>query len=200
LCNNAGVGGGGPMSELSLADWKWTIGVNLWGVIHGVHHFLPHLLAHGDGHIVNTASIAGILSFPHMGSYNVSKHAVVTLSETLYQELLQMGSAVGVTVLCPGFVNTRILDSDRNRPEQLRHPLAEVDPLREQLRAIANELYAKTKPPADVAELVADAIVANHLYCFTDDAFADEVAEHHRYIQTATNPPSVGTVFDRLAH
>jgi NAD(P)-dependent dehydrogenase (short-subunit alcohol dehydrogenase family) len=200
LCNNAGVGGGGPIAELSLESWKWTLGVNLWGVVHGVHHFLPHLVSHGDGHIVNTASIAGILSFPYMAAYNVSKHAVVTLSETLYQELLQSASSVGVTVLCPGFVNTRIIESDRNLPEDMQQPLAEADPMREQLRAVVSDLYAKTKPPAEVADLVIEAITAKRLYCFTDEAFAGEVADHHRNIESATNPRSVGTLFDRLAH
>jgi NAD(P)-dependent dehydrogenase (short-subunit alcohol dehydrogenase family) len=199
LCNNAGVGGGGPIAELSLESWKWTIGVNLWGVVHGVHHFLPHLMSHGDGHIVNTASIAGILSFPHMAAYNVSKHGVVTLSETLYQELLQSGSTVGVTVLCPGFVNTRIIESERNRPEEMQQPLAEPDPMREQLRAVVSDLYAKTKPPAEVADLVIDAITTKQLYCFTDDAFAGDVAAHHGRLQSSTNPASVGTLFDRLA-
>jgi short-subunit dehydrogenase len=149
---------------------------------------------------VNTASIAGILSFPHMAAYNVSKHGVVTLSETLYQELLQSGSSVGVTVLCPGFVNTRIIESERNRPEDMLQPLADPDPMREQLRAVVSDLYAKTKPPADVADLVIDAITTKQLYCFTDDAFTSEVAAHHGRLQSSTNPDSVGTLFDRLAH
>ena len=198
LCNNAGVGGGGPMSEIPLATWKWTLGVNLWGVVHGVHHFLPHLLSHGDGHIVNTASIAGILSFPGMGPYNVSKHAVLTLSETLYQELLQMGSTVGVTVLCPGFVNTQIIASERNRPENLQAPLAEIDPAMEELRAVVTDLYTKTKPPSEVADLVADAIVSNRFYCYTDTAFEPSIATHHAHLRAGTNPASVGTLFDHL--
>lgn len=198
LCNNAGVGGGGPMEEIPLATWKWTLGVNLWGVIHGVHHFLPHLLSHGDGHIVNTGSIAGILSFPQMGPYNVSKHAVVTLTETLYQELVQSGSTVGVTALCPGFVNTRIIESERNRPEQLREPLAEDDPEREQIRAVVSDLYKRTKPPAEVAQLVVEAILQGQLYCFTDDAFVEPIARRHAHLQAGTNPGSVGTLFDHL--
>jgi NAD(P)-dependent dehydrogenase (short-subunit alcohol dehydrogenase family) len=199
LCNNAGVGGGGAIGETPLSTWKWTIGVNLFGVVHGLHHFLPHMQSHGDGHIVNTASIAGILSFPQMGPYNVSKHGVVTLSETLYQELLQAGSTVGVTVLCPGFVNTRILESERNRPEHLQQPLAEVDEQAEQLRAVALDLYSKTKPPSEVAELVIEAILAKRLYCFTDGAFEGPIAARHRFIESATNPSSAGSLFEHLA-
>ena len=199
LCNNAGVGGGGPMQDIPLATWKWTLGVNLWGVIHGVHHFLPHMLEHNDGHIVNTASIAGVLSFPSMGPYNVTKHAVVTLSQTLYQELLQANSGVGVTVLCPGFVNTRIIESERNRPEDLQDPLEEPDAAREQIRAVVSDLYKKTKPPSEVADLVVAAIESKQLYCYTDDAFVATVRQHHAHMDNATNPASVGTLFDHLA-
>ena len=198
LCNNAGVGGGGPMSEVTLATWRWTLGVNLWGVIHGIHHFLPHLQGHGDGHIVNTASVAGLLSFPNMGPYNVSKHAVVTLTETLQQELPQSGSTIGVTALCPGFVNTRIIESERNRPESLSERLAAVDPERERLLTMAKELYQHRKDPAEVAALVVAAIRGNKLYCFTDDQFQPAIAARHRGIEAAQNPASVGTLFDHL--
>ncbi len=198
VCNNAGVGGGGLLAEATLRTWQWTLGVNLWGVVHGVHHFLPHLLEHGDGHIVNTGSIAGLTSFPGMGPYNVSKHAVVTLTETLHQELVQSGSTVGATVLCPGFVATNILDSARNRPETLLDVDATPDPEREQLLAVARELYAGRLEPAVVAAKVVAAIRANQLYCYTDDQFAPVVAERHRHIEAATNPPSMGTLFDNL--
>jgi NAD(P)-dependent dehydrogenase (short-subunit alcohol dehydrogenase family) len=198
VCNNAGVGGGGPMAELPLDTWRWVLGVNLWGVIHGVSAFLPHLLGHGDGHIVNTGSIAGILSFPSMGPYNVSKHGVVTLSETLHQELLQSGSTVGVTVLCPGFVNTRIIESDRNRPEQLAQPLAEPDAEREQLLAMARELYRQQMDPADVAPLVVRAIRERRLYCYTDDKWVDQVAQRHREVEAGRTPGAVGQLFEHL--
>src|SRR5512134_171510 len=117
VCNNAGVFAGGHCWEVSLADWKWTLDVNLWGVIHGVRSFVPRLLAHGDeAHVVNTASMAGLMSNPFSGPYTVSKHAVVALSEVLHHELTLTGTKVGVSVLCPEAVATRIGESERNRP------------------------------------------------------------------------------------
>ena len=117
MCNNAGVGGGaGPMWTLSEADWAWTLGVNLWGVIHGIRAFVPRFVAQGEGHVINTASIAGLISPPMMGPYVATKHAVVALSETLARDLEMAGSPVRVSVLCPGFVRTRIAESFRNRP------------------------------------------------------------------------------------
>ncbi len=116
VCNNAGVGGGGLSWEASREDWDWVLGVNLWGVIHGIRAFVPHLVAQDEGHVVNTASIAGFAYGPMMGPYNASKAAVVAISETLKAELAMQGSKVGVSVLCPGWVNTRIHESDRNRP------------------------------------------------------------------------------------
>lgn len=119
LCNNAGVGLTRVTWEHSTADWEWVLGVNLWSVIHGIHHFLPKMLAQDDeGHIVNTSSVAGLLSTPGMAAYNVSKHGVVTLSETLYGELLAAGAKVGVSVLCPAWVPTGIHDSARNRQDR----------------------------------------------------------------------------------
>jgi NAD(P)-dependent dehydrogenase (short-subunit alcohol dehydrogenase family) len=197
LCNNAGVGGGGPMADLPLSTWQWVLGVNLWGVIHGVSAFLGHLCSHGDGHIVNTGSVAGLVSLPAMGPYNVSKHGVVTLSETLYQELLQSGSTVGVTVLCPGFVNTRIIDSDRNRPEHLAIPVIDDDEVGG-LRAVAREMFQLQMAPAEVAALVVDAIRRRSLYCFTDDRFSGEVAGRHANIEAGTNPGAVATLVEHL--
>ena len=122
LCNNAGVGGGGgSMWELTKSDWQFTIGVNLWGVIHGVRVFVPHMVEENEGHVVNTASMAGLVSVPGMAPYNVTKHAVVTLSETLHGDLAAVSAKVGVSVLCPGFVKTQIYDSNRNRPADLQN-------------------------------------------------------------------------------
>src|SRR3989454_8974881 len=120
VCNNAGVGGpGGPVWERTLADWQWVLGVNLWGVIHGIRTFVPIMLRQEtEGHIVNTASVAGLVSLPMLTIYDVTKHGVVTLSESLYQELAMSGSRLRVSVLCPGFVSTNIMDADRNRPPQ----------------------------------------------------------------------------------
>jgi NAD(P)-dependent dehydrogenase (short-subunit alcohol dehydrogenase family) len=115
-CNNAGVGGGGLSWEAPLSTWEWVLGVNMWGVIHGIRAFVPILMQQDEAHVVNTASIAGLAAGPFMGPYNASKHAVVALSETLYHEMAIMAPQVKVSVLCPGWVRTRIAESARNRP------------------------------------------------------------------------------------
>jgi NAD(P)-dependent dehydrogenase (short-subunit alcohol dehydrogenase family) len=162
VCNNAGVGSGGTMWELTERDWQWTLGVNLWGVIHGIRAFVPHLVEQNEGHVVNTASIAGLTSAPMMGPYNASKHAVVAISETLHRELGLFGSAVRVSVLCPGFVQTRIAEADRNRPDQLRNP---VDSEMTELgRAMLGQLVASGIPPDVVAAQVVDAVKHEHFY------------------------------------
>jgi NAD(P)-dependent dehydrogenase (short-subunit alcohol dehydrogenase family) len=123
LCNNAGVAPSGAVWENTVADWEWVLGVNVWGVIHGVRTFLPIMLRQDTGcHVVNTASVAGLLSVPNMGIYCVSKHAVVTLSECLHHDLAQRRAKIGVSVLCPAYVPTGIVDSERNRPALLRNP------------------------------------------------------------------------------
>ena len=114
--NNAGIGLGGPIWEVSEEDWRWILGVNLWGVVHGVATFVPVLIEQGEGHVVNTASIAGLIAAPFLGPYNATKQAVVAISETLFKDLQAVGAPIGVSVLCPGFVQTRIAESDRNRP------------------------------------------------------------------------------------
>jgi short-subunit dehydrogenase len=120
LFNNAGVAAGGLLWEHSTADWEWVMGVNVMGVVHGIRAFVPAMLTHGEvGHIVNTASAAGLLSAPTMGVYNVTKHSVVSLSETLYHDLRLVNSKLGASVLCPAFVPTGIHDSSRNRPTEL---------------------------------------------------------------------------------
>ena len=123
VCNNAGVAIRGPVWTHIVEDWEWVLGVNLWGVIHGVRVFTPILLTQGvEGHIVNTASMAGLTAVPNMAIYGVSKHGVVALSETLHHELAMLGAPVKVSVLCPGFVNTRIRESARNRAVRIRAP------------------------------------------------------------------------------
>src|SRR5258706_11754428 len=120
LCNNAGVSVGGPLWEHTEDDWTWVLGVNLWGVVHGVRAFVPIMIRQNEpAHVVNTASLAGLTSNPFLGIYNVTKHGVVTISETLAQELAFVGAPVKVSVLCPGFVQTKIADSHRNRPTDL---------------------------------------------------------------------------------
>ncbi len=167
LCNNAGVGAGTSVWDSSLADWEWVLGVNLWGVIHGVRVFVPLMLAQEtEGHIVNTASMAGLLTGPGLGVYRVSKHGVVALSETLYHELAQRGAKVKVSVLCPGPVNTRIIHAGRNRPEHLPavEPRSPEDvALRE---AVRQAVQAGMSPP-QVAEHVFNGIKADKFYILT---------------------------------
>src|SRR5437868_15158150 len=164
--NNAGVGTGGPMWTLTEADWAWVIGVDLWGVIHGVRAFVPRLVEQGEGHVVNTASIAGLTSAPMMGPYNVSKHGVVTLSETLQQELAMQGSPVKVSVLCPGWVQTRIGESDRNRPPELQDE-AQSNPIGEMGKEFLKTLVESGLAPAEVAGRVLDAISEVRFYILT---------------------------------
>ncbi|MEM7286343.1 MAG: SDR family NAD(P)-dependent oxidoreductase [Actinomycetota bacterium] len=193
VCLNAGVGAGGPMGEVTAADWEWVLGVNLWGVIHGIRVFLPALEAQDQGHIVITASVAGILSYPQMGPYNASKHAVLSMAETMHHELQAKGSAVGVTALCPGLVNTNILDSERNRPESLSPPALEERPQRRTDEEIAfvRELYSMSLQPAKVAEMVHDAVVERRFYVLTDSVFDEAIEQRHREIEGRSENPSL---------
>ncbi|HVB47008.1 MAG TPA: SDR family NAD(P)-dependent oxidoreductase [Burkholderiales bacterium] len=157
VCNNAGVSPLGAAWENTVADWQWTLGVNLWGVIHGVRAFAPLLLAQEEGHIVNTASVAGLISPPGMGAYNVSKHAVVALSESLYHDLAERKVRVGVSVLCPAYVPTAISDSERNRPAELANP---ARPKSAQLLAKEAMLRKAVQSGKISADEVAQAVVA----------------------------------------
>ena len=199
VCNNAGVGGGGPMWELSTRDWEWVLRPNLWGVIHGVRVFVPHLVEQDEGHVVNTASMAGLVSIPNLGPYNVTKHAVVTLSETLYGDLKQAGKNVGVSVLCPGFVNTRIFDSQRNRPAALRNPGPEPDEaaLAERNR-MAQEFLSRAMPPAEVAARVHDAIVNDRFWVLTHAGSEKGVEARLRTVLEGRNP-EVGSPLDAFS-
>src|SRR5262249_35334291 len=163
VCNNAGVAVSGPAWEHTLADWEWVLGVNLWGVIHGGRTFVPVMLRQGgEGHIVNTASVAGLASSPAMSIYNVTKHAVVTLSETLHKDLGLLGVPIKVSVLCPGFVRTRILDADRNRPANLRDTVVlQHDP---QLEEMVRASIAAGLPPPGAAAHAAGAGTTERLY------------------------------------
>jgi len=164
VCNNAGVSPLGTVWENTLADWQWILGVNLWGVIHGVRAFVPRLLAQGEGHVVNTASVAGLISPPGMGAYNVTKHAVVALSESLYHDLRLRGSPVGVSVLCPAYVPTGIADCERNRPRELLNPAKK--PSKEE--AMLKKAVASGKLSADdVARAVVAAVKEERFYVLT---------------------------------
>src|SRR4051794_33254650 len=165
--NNAGVATGGMMWTLTEADWQWVLGVNLWGVIHGVRAFVPRLVEQGEGHVVNTASMAGLTSVPMMGPYNVSKHGVVTLSETLSVELALHASPVKVSVLCPGWVSTRIHEADRNRPAELQKGEDEDPNMAEMGRQMIGSLITSGMPPAEVASQVLDAVHNDRFYILT---------------------------------
>lgn len=189
LCLNAGVGAGGPISESDILDWEWVLGVNLWGVIYGLNAFLPSMQEKNNGHIVITSSIAGHLSYPNMGIYNASKHAVLSIAETLCYEMQEKSSDVGVSVLCPGLVKTNILDSDRNRPEIL----TSNDSLNESndddgRKEAVRDIYNLALDPESVADLVFKAVQSKQFYIFTENTFQDAIKSRHRDIELARNP------------
>lgn len=191
VCNNAGVGSRGlPIADLPIEDFQWILGVNLFGVIHGVNAFLPHLRAQDDGHIVNTASIAALINMPDMGPYNTAKAGVLALSETLHHELQAEGSAVGVSVLCPGWVRTSLGTSDRNRPENLAVTFTseQAERVDARRRRIA-ELFANDSlSAAEVAQLVVDAIEHRRFHVFTHPSMTSEVAARFERIVAGDNP------------
>jgi NAD(P)-dependent dehydrogenase (short-subunit alcohol dehydrogenase family) len=191
--NNAGVGSGGLIWEHSLRDWEWLLGVNLMGVVHGVRVFTPMMLAAAkqdagyEGHIVNTASMAGLLNAPNMGVYNVSKHAVVALSETLYQDLRLVTDQVRASVLCPYFVPTGISHSERNRPEEMKSD----KPTRSQLvaRAMADKAVSSGKVTAAmVAQFVFDAIAEDRFYIYSHPHALGNVQTRMEDIVAGKNP------------
>ena len=174
LFNNAGVGAGTTVWESTLEDWEWVMGVNLWGVIYGVRTFVPIMLRQADEcHIVNTSSLAGLISGPALGVYKVSKHGVVTLSETLACELAVIGSKIKVSVLCPAGVKTRIMDSARNRPNELRNVSDENSghPAVRQVENKLHEMIGEGLHPAQVAEVVFDAIRNEKFYILTHEDY-----------------------------
>lgn len=166
VCNNAGVGGaGGPLWEIAQAGWDWAFGVNLWGVLHGIRAFTPRLVEQGEGHIVNTASVAGLKALPFMGPYTATKHAVVGISEALALELAMTGAAVKVSVLCPGFIRTRLFESERNWPDAL----GDAPVLAESVIGDAVKgLIDGGGDPADLAQRVVDAIRAEDFFILSD--------------------------------
>lgn len=194
LCNNAGVALGGPIWKNTLADWEWVMGVNLWGVIHGMHTFVPLMLKQVDaGHIVNTASIAGLSSLPGLGVYNVTKHGVVALSETLYRDLAQQAAKIKVSVLCPGAVNTQIMDADRNRPDDLQNKQVKIPPDPDdeaQNQDLRQELQAGMSPQ-QVADYVFQAIREERFYILTHPNWKAEIQERMEDILQDRDPIDV---------
>ncbi|MEM8618839.1 MAG: SDR family NAD(P)-dependent oxidoreductase [Actinomycetota bacterium] len=191
VCNNAGVGGGGE----TLADWQWVMNVNFWGVVHGMRTFLPLLQEQNEGHIVNTASMAGI--FPGYSPYSASKWAVVGMSEGLFGQMAMEGSDVGVSCLCPGWVRTSIIDSDRNRPEWAAAPAlddSEPDPVVEMRTQFVRDSIASGRPPEEVADLVHDAVVNGTFWVFTDETMVAANRPRYEALLAGENPPRAWTL------
>ncbi len=186
VCNNAGVGSGGLAWEVPLEDWNWVLGVNLMGVVHGIRAFTPLLIEQGEGHIVNTASMAGVTSPPFMAPYNASKHAVVTLSETLHADLQISGATgVGVTALCPGWVRTRIHESARNKPGA--GPSADAGAGGDVKNAVEG-FIANGLDPDQVAELVVDAVRTDRFYVLTNPEWIKGVTARTDRIVAGEDP------------
>jgi NAD(P)-dependent dehydrogenase (short-subunit alcohol dehydrogenase family) len=191
VCNNAGVSAAGGIDDISLENWRWVLDVNVMGVLHGIRTFLPHIRAHGEGgHIINTASIAGMLCGLGFDPYTTSKFAVVAMSEGLMAQLRSFG--IGVSVLCPGYVRTRLTESERSRPEhygRARQP----DPATP-AGALMAEMAARVRTgldPDDVAARVLEAIRSDELYIFTHPEMGVEVDRRFAFIQTAMREAAV---------
>ncbi len=191
LCNNAGVAStsadpGRGIWAVPSADWKWVMGVNFYGVLYGLQAFVPHMLEHGEpGHIVNTASLAGVLAGG--GSYGVSKHAVLALTETLYNDLKARNAPIGASVLCPGLVNTNIFDAERNRPDHLR---GDSGAPQEQL-AIGRAMLAQGKQPSEVADIVFESIQRDALYVLPHAAWDGFVRDRVEAILGRNGPATI---------
>ena len=192
VCNNAGVAAvPGASWELAEADWQWVLGVNLWGVLHGIRAFVPRMIEQdADGHIVNTASIAGLLSAPWMATYDVAKHGVVTLSESLHRELAVVGSKVKVSVLCPAWVKTQLMDAERNRPTDVmnqnepRMTRPEAVALNQAVRAFV----AGGTDAAVIADRVYEAIRDEQFYVLPHPQWKDQIRGRMEDILNERNP------------
>jgi len=189
LCNNAGVAsiggaGGKAIWEIPNADWDWVMGVNFYGVLYGLQSFVPHMLAHGEpGHIVNTASLAGLM--PAGGTYGVSKHGVLVLTETLYNDLEARNANLGASVLCPGFVNTKIFDAERNRPAYLQSGDQGVS---EEAMAVGRAMLEQGMAPQDIANAVVASIEEKRLYILPHPAWDDFVRSRVDHVLARRGP------------
>lgn len=201
LFNNAGVASGGLVWENSVKDWEWVLGVNLWGVIHGVRTFVPIMLAQGDEcHVVNTASVAGLLSPQLMGVYNVSKHGVVTLTETLYQDLRVTGARIGVSLLCPAFVPTGIAQSHRNRPAGLQDDAAPTASMIASQKASEKAVSSGRISAAEVARMTFDAIGEDRFYVITHPKILASVELRLQDVIAQRNPSDPFSFKPDVAH
>lgn len=191
VCNNAGVGSRGlTIADLPKRDFEWVLGVNLWGVIHGIRAFLPHLTQQGEGHIVNTASVSGLYHLPRMGPYNASKAAVIALSETLKFELDAENSPIGVSVLCPSWVRTNISTAARNVPERLAYELTaqQAAEMVEYKSKRKQQLQSDALEADDVAIQVRDAVLANRFYVITHPESIGNMRDRFGRIISGDNP------------
>jgi NAD(P)-dependent dehydrogenase (short-subunit alcohol dehydrogenase family) len=186
VCNNAGVGGGGGLLwEIPQSQWDWAFGVNFWGVLNGIRAFAPRLIEQQEGHIINTASIAGLKALPFMSPYTATKHAVVGISEALAVELMMTGSPVKVSVLCPGFIRTRIHESERNWPTELGDaPISADSPINDMVR----DLVEGGREPAYLAQRVVAAVRAEHFFVLSEDEHAGVAAARADDARTGTQP------------
>jgi NAD(P)-dependent dehydrogenase (short-subunit alcohol dehydrogenase family) len=199
LFNNAGIGAGGSPWEATWNDWEWAIGVNLWGVIHGVKIFTPLMLAQNEQcHIVNTSSGAGLVVGGMSAPYSVTKHGVVALSESLHVTLQARNALVKVSVLCPGLVRTNIVDSERNRPADLKNPPVELSP---QMRAgleYFKSAVAAAMPTGQVAEIVFEAIKNEKFYIVTEPGWMEAVKMRVDDLMALENPRSPAAILMKL--
>lgn len=192
LCNNAGVAStrSPPITgiwEVPIVDWEWVMGVNFYGVLYGLQSFVPHMLAHGEsGHIVNTASLAALM--PGGGIYGVSKHGVLSLTETLYNDLRLRNASIGASVLCPGFVNTNIFDAERHRPDALQDSR---ETARDEAMEAVRDMLAQGKDPAEIAQSVFDAIRQGSLYVLPHPAWDDFVRNRVDHVLARRGPATL---------
>jgi len=199
LCNNAGVAGGPATAwQTTLHDWQWVLGVNLWGVIHGIHYFVPVMIKQNtECHIVNTASVAGLTAGPGADAYLVSKHGVVALSEVIYRELKQGAPEVGISVLCPGIINTNILDAERNRPAELKNAPGDEagnmsDPKALEMLQTYREIFKKGMPPQQLADIVFSAVRERKFYILPNaDPYRPAIRARMEDVVKERNPTDV---------
>jgi len=187
VCNNAGVAVAGRVDKMDYKDWDWVMGVNFNGVLYGLQAFVPQMLAHGEsGHVVNTASLAGLM--PGGGTYGVSKHGVLSLTETLYNDLQMRNAKISASVLCPGFVDTSIFDAERNRPADLQVADKTTN---NSVTEAARAMLAQGKQPQEIAEAVFAAIQSNALYILPHPAWDDFVRSRVDHVLARQGPASM---------
>ncbi len=193
LFNNAGVGLTRMSWEYSVADWEWVLGANLWSVVHGIRHFVPRMLEQeGESHVVNTASVAGLLSTPAMAAYNVSKHGVVTLSETLHADLAAQGARIGVSLLCPAWVPTAIHTSARNRPERFGTAAPPSAAAAAHEARTAHAVQSGRLTADDMADATFAAIMARRFYVIPHARIKQAIRLRMEDILEDRNPTPIG--------